>query len=166
MSREFKEVKKARGKIDGKGLVMGRPAYTDDLVPRDALVVKIIRSPHAHARILSVDPSEALKLPGVECVLTHKDVKRIIFTRAGQGHPEPSPHDKFILDEYVRYAGDELAVVAAVDEATARKAMELVKFEFEELEAILDFEKALDNKVVIHPEPEAREMFPIGFDLK
>lgn len=166
MNREFKEVKKARGKIDGKGLVTGRPAYTDDLAPRDALVVKIIRSPHAHARIKSVDASEALKLPGVECVMTHKDVKRIIFTRAGQGHPEPSPHDKFILDEYVRYVGDEMAVVAAIDEATARAAMELVTFELEELEPVLDFEKAIDHKVVIHPEPEAREMFPIGFEPK
>jgi CO/xanthine dehydrogenase Mo-binding subunit len=166
MSREFKEVKTARPKIDGKGLVAGRPAYTDDLAPRDALVVKILRSPHAHARIVSVDASEALKVTGVECVLTYKDVKRIVFTRAGQGHPEPSPHDKFILDEFVRYVGDEVAVVAAIDEASAQKAMELVKVEYEVLEAVLDFEKALDNEVVIHPEPEAREMFPIGFEPK
>lgn len=166
MHREFHEVKKARQKIDAKGLITGRPAYSDDLAPRDALVVKLIRSPHAYARIKSIDASEALKLKGVECVLSHKDVKRIPFTRAGQGHPEPSPHDKFILDEYVRYVGDEVAVVAAVDEATAVKAMKLVKVEYEVLDPVLNFEEAVDNKVVIHPEPEIHDMFPIGFEPK
>ena len=166
MPRTFNEVKKSIPKIDGMGLVAGRPAYTDDLAPPDALVVRIIRSPHAHARIVSIDASEALKLPGVACVLTSADVPRIPFTRAGQGHPEPSPHDKFILDTYVRYVGDEVAVVAAVDEATARKAMALVKVEYEVLEAVLDFERALDNKTVIHPEPEIHDMFPIGFEPK
>ncbi|HDQ14317.1 MAG TPA: aldehyde oxidase [Sediminispirochaeta sp.] len=166
MNKEFREVKKARQKIDGKGLVQGRPAYTDDLAPSNALIVKLIRSPHAHARIASIDASEALKLPGVECVLSHKDVKRIPYTRAGQGHPEPSPHDKFIFDEYVRYVGDEVAAVAAVDEPTALKAMELIKVEYEVLEAVLDFEQAVDNKTVIHPEPEVHDMFPIGFEPK
>ncbi|MDZ7795272.1 MAG: molybdopterin cofactor-binding domain-containing protein [Spirochaetia bacterium] len=166
MHKEFQEVKKDRQKIDGKGLVQGRPAYTDDLAPGDALIVKLIRSPHAHARIVSIDASEALKLPGVECVISHKDVKRIPYTRAGQGHPEPSPHDKFIFDEYVRYVGDEVVAVAAVDEETARKATELIKVEYEVLEAVLDFEKAADNETIIHPEPEIHDMFPTGFEPK
>ena len=166
MHREFKEVKKARGKIEGQGLVAGRPAYSDDLAPRDALVVKILRSPHAHARIISIDSEAAEQLTGVACVLSYKDVKRIPFTRAGQGHPEPSPHDKFIFDQYVRYVGDEVAAVAAVDEATAIRALELIKVEYEVLDAVLDFEAAMDNPTVIHPEPEIHDMFPIGFEPK
>lgn len=166
MHREFKEVKKARGKIDGQGLVTGRQAYSDDFAPSDALVVKILRSPHAHARIVSIDTEEARKLPGVACVLTHNDVKRIPYTRAGQGHPEPSPHDKFIFDTYVRYVGDEVAAVAAADENTALRAMKLIKVEYEVLDAVLDFEEAADNPTVIHPEPEIHDMFPIGFEPK
>ncbi len=166
MPKKFSEVTRSRAKIDGQGLVLGRPAYTDDLAPRDALYVLIIRSPHAFARILSVDASRALALPGVACVLTHQDVKRIPYTRAGQGHPEPSPHDKFILDEYVRYVGDEVAVVAATDESVARRAAALVTVEYQVLEAVLDFEKAIDHPSVIHPEPEIHDMFPIGFEPK
>jgi CO/xanthine dehydrogenase Mo-binding subunit len=153
-------------KVDGEGLVLGRPAYTDDLVPPNALYVKLVRSPHAFARILSIDPSEALALPGVACVLTWKDCPRIPITRAGQGNPEPSPHDRFILDQYVRYVGDEVAVVAAETEALAEKAASLVKVEYEVLKPVLDFENAIDNPTVIHPEPEIHEMFPIGFEPK
>jgi CO/xanthine dehydrogenase Mo-binding subunit len=164
--REFREVKSSHPKIDGEGLVLGRPAYTDDLAPSNALVVKLLRSPHAYARIKSIDASAALGLPGVACVLTWKDVPRVAYTRAGQGHPEPSPHDKFILDEYVRYVGDEVAVVAAENEKTASAALKLIKVDYEELPAVLDFESAADNPVVIHPESGIREMFPIGFEPK
>ena len=166
MHREFKEVKKDRAKIDGLGLVKGLPAYTDDMVPSDALIVKLLRSPHPHARIVSIDSSEAEKMPGVACVLTSRDVKRIPFTRAGQGHPEPSPHDKFIFDDHVRYVGDEVAAVAAVDERTASRALDSIMVEYEVLEPVLDFEKAADNETVIHPEPEIHDMFPIGFEPK
>ncbi|MFA6365990.1 MAG: molybdopterin cofactor-binding domain-containing protein, partial [Candidatus Hydrogenedentales bacterium] len=166
MSRNFISVGHSLPKIDGIGLVTGRPAYTDDLAPRDALVVKILRSPHAFARIISIDASKALALPGVACVLTWKDVGRVPYTRAGQGHPEPSPHDKFILDEYVRYVGDEVAIVAAEDDATAERALSLIVVVYEILEPVLDFENAADNPIVIHPEPEIHEMFPIGFRPK
>ncbi|MDH7483092.1 MAG: aldehyde oxidase, partial [Spirochaetales bacterium] len=162
----FNVVAHPHKKVDGEGLVLGRPAYTDDLVPSTALHVKLVRSPHAFARIKSIDATEALKLPGVACVLTWKDCPRIPITRAGQGNPEPSPHDRFILDEYVRYVGDEAAVVAAEDEATAEKAASLVKIEYEVLEPILDFEHAKDNPIVIHPEEGIHEMFPIGFEPK
>lgn len=165
-TKKFNVVAHNISKVDGEGLVLGRPAYTDDLAPQNALYVKLVRSPHAFARILSIDASEALKMPGVACVLTWKDCPRIPITRAGQGNPEPSPHDRFILDEYVRYVGDEVAVVAAEDEATAEKAASLIKVDYQVLEPILDFEKALDNPIIIHPEPEIHEMFPIGFEPK
>ena len=97
-------------------------------------------------------------------VMTYKDFPRIPMTRAGQGYPEPSPHDKFVLDEYVRYVGDEVLAVAAIDQATCDKALSMIKVEYEVLEPVLDFETAKDNQIIIHPEPEIHEMFPIGFE--
>ncbi|NCA95798.1 MAG: aldehyde oxidase, partial [Methanomicrobia archaeon] len=152
--------------VDGKGIMMGRPAFTDDLAEPNSLIVKILRSPHAFAKIKNIDVSKAKALPGVEVVLTHHDVPRKSFTRAGQGYPEPSPHDKFILDEYVRYVGDEVACVAAINESIANQALKLIEVEYEVLEPVLNFETAYENKNIIHPEEGIHEMFPIGFEPK
>ncbi len=152
--------------IDGIGIIKGRPAFTDDLAEKNSLIIKVLRSPHPYARIINIDDSEAKKLTGVEMVLTYKDFKRIPFTRAGQGYPEPSPHDKFVLDEYVRYVGDEVLAVVGSSEKVCQEALALIKVEYEMLDPVLDFESAIDNKSIIHPEPEAHEMFPIGFEPK
>ncbi len=152
--------------VDGKGIMMGRPAYTDDLADPNSLIVKILRSPHAFAKIKNIDTKKALALEGVEIIITHKDVKRKSFTRAGQGYPEPSPYDKFVLDEYVRYVGDEVACVAATTEKIAQQALKLIEVEYEVFKPVLDFEKAYNNKTVIHPEDGIYEQFPIGFDPK
>lgn len=152
--------------IDGKGLMLGRPAFTDDLSEKNSLIVKVLRSPHAFARIKNISTEKAIALEGVECVLTYKDFERIPITRAGQGYPEPSPHDKFVLDEYVRHVGDEVAVIAAIDEKTAIAGLKLIEIEYEVLEPVLDFEKAYENEIIIHDEPEIHEMFPIGFEPK
>lgn len=153
---KFESVKKSINKIDGMNLVSGKPLYTDDLAPKDCLVVKLLRSPHAFAKIRDIDTTIAKKIPGVECVLTWKDkeVPRIPFTRAGQSFPEPSTYDKYLLDEYVRYIGDEVAIVAAVDEETAEKAAKAIKVDYEVLEPVLDPETAVGHKSIIHPEPE------------
>jgi len=150
--------------VDGKGLMMGKKAYTDDYAEPNSLIVKVLRSPHPYAKIVKIDTTKAEALDGVELVLTYKDFDRRPFTRAGQGYPEPSPHDKFVLDNYVRHIGDEAACVAAVDVKTAEKALKLIEIEYEVLEPVLDFETAFENKIIIHPEPEIHEMFPIGFD--
>ena len=164
--KKMKVVNNKTYSIDGKGLMQGRSYYTDDLAEQGSLTIKILRSPHAFAHIKNIDVSEAQKLNGVALVLTYKDVPHVSFSRAGQGYPEPSPHDKFILDEYVRYVGDEVAMVAAIDEETAEDALKLIKVDYEVLEPVLDFEKAFENKSVIHPEDGICEMFPIGFDPK
>jgi len=158
------EVGRSLPKIDGVGLVMGRPAYADDLAPRNALVVKALRSPHAFARIVSIDTTTAEAMPGVHCVLTWCDVPRVAITRAGQGHPEPSPRDRFILDKFVRHVGDEAAAVAAATEAEADAALAAIKIEYDVLEPVLDFEMSEGHASILHPEPEAHENFPIGFD--
>lgn len=152
--------------LDGKGLMLGHPAYTDDFAESGSLILKVLRSPHPFAKIVSIDVSAAKAIPGVELVLTHEDFPRIPYTRAGQGYPEPSPHDKFVLDRFVRYVGDEVALVAAVDEATAEKALRAIRVDYEVLPAVLDYETAEGNPSVLHPEPEIHEMFPIGFDPK
>lgn len=151
---KFASVTKSINKIDGMNLVSGKPLYTDDLAPKDCLVVKLLRSPHAFARIKDINTTIAMKIPGVECVLTWKDVPRIPFTRAGQSFPEPSTYDKYLLDEYVRYVGDEVAIIAAVDEETAEKAAKAIKVDYEVLEPVLDPETAVGHKSIIHPDSE------------
>ena len=151
-------------KVDGIGVITGRPVYTDDLnINNNPLIIKILRSPHASAKIISVNKSIAEKVPGVECILTHEDVPKTRFTLAGQSYPEPSPYDRRILDDYVRYVGDEVAIIAAVDEKTAMKAMKLIKVEYDVLDAVLDYEKALDNPTLVHTE-EIHQNFDIGME--
>lgn len=162
----MKVVQKSLGSIDGVGLMLGTPAYTDDLADPSSLVLKVLRSPHAFAKILEIDTTKAEAITGVACVLTYKDFKRISYTRAGQGYPEPSPHDKFVLDKVVRYVGDEVAVVAAVDEKTAIEALGAIDVTYEVMTPVLDFEQAYEHPSIIHDEPEAHEMFPIGFEPK
>lgn len=164
MGRNMTQVNKSVPKIDGIGLVMGAPAYTNDLAMTNSLIIKVLRSPHHFAKIMDINTQKAIELPGVECILTYKDVPRNIVTRAGQGYPEPSPHDKFILDEYVRYIGDEVAVVAAISEKIALQALELIQVKYEVLNPVLDFETAENNTSMVHPEPECHSMFPMGFN--
>ncbi len=155
-------VGKSIAKIDGIAIATGKPVYTEDLAVPNALVVKILRSPHAFAKIKSIDTSRAEKLEGIECILTYMDVPGIRFTLAGQSYPEPSPYDRLILDEIVRYVGDEVAIIAAIDEKTALKAMRLVKVEYEIFEPVLNFETAEGHKSVVHPEADLHCNFDIG----
>ncbi|MGE4272398.1 MAG: xanthine dehydrogenase family protein molybdopterin-binding subunit [Desulfitobacterium sp.] len=160
----MKVVGKDSPKIDGMAIATGRPVYTEDLAPKDALVIKILRSPHAFARIKSIDTSRAVALEGVECVFTYQDVPGIRFTLAGQSYPEPSPYDRLILDEIVRYVGDEVAIVAAVDERTALNALKRIKVQYEVLEPVLDLATAIDHPSIVHPEDNLHLNFDIGME--
>ena len=93
-------------KIDSDALLSGKPVYTNDLAPKECLIVKLLHSPHAYAKILEINAEIAKKVPGIECILTHKDVPHHRYTNAGQTFPEPSPYDRLILDDTVRYVGD------------------------------------------------------------
>ena len=162
----MKIVNKSTKKIDSIGIITGRPLYTDDLViNNNSLIVKLLRSPHAYARIADIDTSIAKKVPGVEAIFTYHDVPNTMFTLAGQSYPEPSPYDRKILDEDVRYVGDPVAIIAAIDEKTAEKAMKLIKVKYEVLDAVIDYEKALDSDILVHREA-AHTNFPIGYDNK
>ena len=109
-------------KKDAMALVTGKPVYMDDVAPKDCLIVKVLRSPHAHALIEEINITNALKQKGIECILTYKDVPHRRFTMAGQTFPEPSPYDRYILDQRVRFVGDAVAIVAGEDEAAVDRA--------------------------------------------
>lgn len=141
-------------KKDARSLLSGKPVYTDDLAPENALTVKLMRSPHAFAKIKDIDVSKAVLIPGIEIIITYKDVPQKRFTLAGQSYPEPSPYDRLILDQYVRYVGDPVAIIAGENAACCERAMALIKVEYEVLEPVLDPTAALDHTSVIHPEED------------
>ena len=153
-------------KTDAMALVTGKPVYTDDLAPKDCLIVKVLRSPHANAWVEEIKTGNAMKVPGIACILTYKDVPQKRFTLAGQTSPEMSPDDRLIIDRHVRFVGDTVAIVAGETEAAVDKAMKRIKVEYRVEPAVLDIHKAKDNPVVIHPEENWKLKIPLGGDNK
>lgn len=153
-------------KKDAMALVTGQPVYCDDLAPKDCLIVKLLRSPHAYAKIKSIDTSIAKRIPGIEAIYTYEDVPTSRFTLAGQSYPEPSPYDRRILENVVRYVGDEVAIVAGANEDCVDRALKAIKVDYEVLEPLLDFEKSIDNAIVIHEEDDYKCLCEIGNDVK
>ena len=160
----MKTVGKPVVKKDAMALVTGQPVYTDDIAPKDCLIVKVLRSPHANAFVKRVIKERALKVPGIEAVYTWEDVPAKRFTMAGQTYPEPSPYDRLILDRHVRFVGDAVAIVAGADEMCVDQALEVLKVEYEVLPAVLDFRKAKDHEVLVHPEEDWRALCQVGAD--
>lgn len=153
-------------KKDAMALVTGQPVYCDDLAPKDCLIIKLLRSPHAYAKIRSIDTSIAKRIPGIEAVYTYEDVPTSRFTLAGQSYPEPSPYDRRILENVVRYVGDEVAIVAGTNEDCVDCALKAIKVDYEVLEPLLNFEKSIDNAIVVHEEDDYKCLCEIGNDVK
>ncbi|MBI9097932.1 MAG: molybdopterin-dependent oxidoreductase Mo/Fe-S-binding subunit [Spirochaetaceae bacterium] len=139
---DLKDVGTARRKIDGSMLVRGAKLYVEDKKDPQAYIIKMLRSPHAHGWIKSIDTSEAEKMDGVELVMTYKNTPQVPYTTAGQGFPEPSPYDKCMFNKKVRHVGDRVAAVMAVDEETALKAIEKIKVEYDVLKPVLTVKDA------------------------
>lgn len=138
-------------KIDAYSLAQGKAKFVDDFEMRDFLYVQILKSPHAHAYIKSISIEEALKLEGVKEILTYKNVPQISHTTAGQGYPEPSPYDTYFLDKKVKYVGDRVAVIAGETPEIVKKAVSLIKVEYEKITPVFDYEKAWDDgQATIH----------------
>ena len=153
-------------KKDAMALVTGKPVFMDDLAPKDCLIVKVLRSPHANAIVKSVKKDVAKRVPGIEDVYTWEDVPQERFTTAGQTYPEFSPYDRLILDRHVRYVGDLVAIVAGENEACVDKALKMLKVEYEVLPAVLDFHMAKDGDVLVHPEDNWKALCKVGADNK
>jgi putative selenate reductase molybdopterin-binding subunit len=155
-ARKFATVGKSLRKVDGFALVTGKPEFVADLQLPDTLHIKILGSPHAHARITSIDVSEAEAMPGVACVLTHQNVPHNRHTTGGQGYPEPSPYDSVMFEDKVRFMGDRVAAVAADTEAIAEAALKVIRVQYEELPAVLSIDEARrEGAPVIHDEADS-----------
>jgi xanthine dehydrogenase molybdenum-binding subunit len=129
-------------RLDAAEKATGTAVFSSDFTLPGMLYGKVLRSPYAHARIVSIDTTEAEKLPGVKAVVTYKNTPREIFnTSATMTFTVPALKpvlDQYIFDSVVRYVGDEVAAVAAVSEKLAEEALKLIKVEYEELPAVFD----------------------------
>ncbi len=146
--REFTQVGKPANRVDGRERVTGAAKYTYDVQPAGMLYAAVLRCPHPHARLVSLDTSEAEKLPGVRAVLSKENAPDIGWY-GGAGK---------LFDEELRFAGEEVAVVAADDLDTARDALKLITVEYETLPFVTDLEAAA--------RPGAPQVHPQGNVLK
>lgn len=138
-------------RIDGPAKVTGEAKYTVDIQLPGMLCAKILRSPLPHAKIINIDTSKALKIPGVKAVITGRDAWDV---RHGFVATPRYPADQYVLaNDRVRYVGEEVAAVAAVDEETAIRAINAIDVTYEELPAVFDPLEAM--------QPEAPEIHPV-----
>ncbi len=150
MDKELTIIGKRHPKIDGWERVSGKAVYASDIYLPGMLYGKSLRSPHPHARVVNIDAEKARALPGVKAVLTPKDIAAFSWDKSpGRGH-----HDMPILADVARFAGDDIAVVAAVDEDRAQEALDLIKVDYQILPFVLDPEEAL--------KPTAPKIHPAG----
>lgn len=133
MTDEFSVVGKSVARKDAVEKVKGEAKYIPDIQLPGMLQAKFLRSPYAHARIKSIDTSEAEALPGVKCVLTYQNVPKV--------HPQRK--FEYLLDEAVHHPGEEIAAVAALTAEIAEEALRLIEVEYEVLPAIIDVEEAM-----------------------
>jgi len=148
----FRLVGKAQRKIDGLSKAIGAALYTDDLVLPNMLHAKILRSTHAHAKIRAIDSRAALALPGVHAVITGECMP------IKYGVIPWTPDENALALDKVRFIGDEVAAVAAVDEDTANAALKLIRVDYEPLHAFLDPREALaKGEPQIHEQTEEQK---------
>jgi CO/xanthine dehydrogenase Mo-binding subunit/aerobic-type carbon monoxide dehydrogenase small subunit (CoxS/CutS family) len=126
----------------GPRIVSGREPYTLDLPTDGVLHVKLLASPHAHARITALDTSAAEALPGVLLVLTHRDAPTTLYSTARHDSRLDDPDDTRLLDDVVRFRGQRVAAVVAESVAIAEEAVRLIAVSYDVLPAVLDPEEA------------------------
>ncbi|MDU7285059.1 MAG: molybdopterin-dependent oxidoreductase Mo/Fe-S-binding subunit [Escherichia coli] len=141
-------------KTDAAKMVQAKPCYVEDRVTADACVIKMLRSPHAHALITHLDVSKAEALPGVVHVITHLNCPDIYYTPGGQSAPEPSPLDRRMFGKKMRHVGDRVAAVVAESEDIALEALKLIDVEYEVLKPVMSIDEAMaEDAPVVHDEP-------------
>ena len=135
----------------GPDVVTGKARYTFDIDVPGLLHMKLLRSPHAHARIVSIDATEAGQVPGVRLVLTHHDAPHRLFSTAQHEHVEDDPADTRVLDDVMRHVGQRVAAVVADSEAAAEEGCRRIAVTYEVLTAVTDPERAMrPGAPVIH----------------
>jgi CO/xanthine dehydrogenase Mo-binding subunit len=155
MEKSLNIVGKSIRKIDALALATGEEKFVNDLPLENPLHLALKYSPHAHARIIDIDTSDAENVEGVVDIIHYKNAPNVLHTTAGQTFPEPSPYDARLFDKKVRYMGDRVALVAAETKARALEAVKKIKVEYKVLEPLFDIEKAMDGSApVIHEDDE------------
>ncbi|MEU9700472.1 molybdopterin-dependent oxidoreductase [Streptomyces sp. NPDC047981] len=154
-----KAVGKNLGAPAGPLVVTGTARYTFDVEVPGLLHMKLLRSPHPHARIVSLDTSAALRVPGVHAVLTHEDAPDVLYSSARHEHPTEDPDDTCVLDSTVRFVGQRVAAVVADSEQAAEEGCRRIEVEYEQLPYVTDPEEAMaPGAPALHGDkgPEAR----------
>jgi CO/xanthine dehydrogenase Mo-binding subunit/aerobic-type carbon monoxide dehydrogenase small subunit (CoxS/CutS family) len=148
----------------GPAVVTGAARYTLDIAPPPGLLLmKLLRSPHAHARIISIDTSVAMEIPGVYMVLTPDDAPPAYFSTARHENPLDDPDDTRVLDRVVRFIGQRIAAVLADSEAAAEAGCRALRVQYELLPAVFDPEQAMQpGAPLLHGDkgPKARILDP------
>lgn len=144
-------------RVDAFDKVTGRAKFTEDLIPKKAYSTKIIHSTIAHGRVKEIDTTEAMKVPGVVKIVTCFDVPEWTFPTAGHPWSTEEDHqdiaDRKLLNEHVRFIGDDIAVVIGLDDVACKQAAKLIKVDYEEYEAHFDVFESMESKgVLIHDE--------------
>ena len=142
-----------------RAIVTGAARYTLD-VPADQLPgllhVKLLRSPHAHARVLSIDSADALRIPGVEAVFTHEDAPAQLFSTAQHELYTDDPDDTRVLDDVVRFVGQRIAAVVADSVAAAEAGVRALKVEYQVLDAVFTPQDAMrPGAPLVHGDKDA-----------
>ena len=160
---DLRLIGKSHRRVDGLKLVAGMKAYVEDRVEPGSCILRMVRSPYAHAYIADIATDEAEAVPGIAAIITYKNCPDILYGQSGQGFPEPSPYDRRMFSRKVRHVGDRVAAVIAENLQAAAEAADRIKIAYDVLEPVLGIDDAIAARApAIHS--DIVYQFDIGAD--